>query len=309
MAQKNLVLLLLLLLGSAILAGCNLAAPSNGTTSPAAPSDTPPPVVQSTDTPAPTPTEVVDYAAMVNGEGIRLSSYEASLSQFQQALIAYPELLAPEQTAEERVLEELVSRALLSQAARQAGFSADSQMVETRLQTLIDQAGGQDAFEAWLAQNGYTLETFRHELPWEIEAAWQRDQIASAVPESLPQVRACQILFYDPFQAARAYDQLQAGIPFDTVANNNDPDQLGYLDWFPRGYLLNPELEEIVFSLQPGQYSQVIETLTGYHILQVLEIDPDRPLSADARLSLQEQALRDWLADQRAQSQVENLLP
>ena len=83
----------------------------------------------------------------------------------------------------------------------------------------------------------------------------------------------------------------------------------GDLGWFPRGYLPDKKLEEAAFSLQPDQFSAVIESPAGFHILQVLERDPQHPLSPDARLALQTQAVVDWLAQRRTQSQIEILLP
>ena len=74
-----------------------------------------------------------------------------------------------------------------------------------------------------------------------MEAAWQRDQIAAGVPDQVEQVRAQQVLFYDPFQASRAIKQLNAGFSFESIVQNNDPDNLGYLGWFPRGVLRFPD--------------------------------------------------------------------
>ena len=265
-----------------------------------APTETPPPEI--------TPTLEIEYAAIVNGEGIRLTSYEASLLQLTQSLEEYPDLLENGETPQGRALESLINRTLLAQAAREAGFSADVQLTVERLAKLIEQAGGNEAFEAWLTANGYTLESFSFELPVEMEAAWQRDQIAATVPAETEQVQARQILFYDPFQASRAYDQLQAGIPFGTIAENNDPSDLGYLDWFPRGVLLFPELEEVAFSLQPGQYSEVIETDAGYHILYVID-KGTRPLSSEIRMLLEEQMVSAWLEEARGQADIEVLVP
>ena len=298
------LILILLFLGAA---GCSLSPNRATPTVPAAaePTVTAEPIPEVTDTVQPTPTEAVAYAAAVNGEGIRQTSYDASLLQLQVALQTYPDMLPEGQTAQEAVIEQLVYRALLAQAAREAGFSATEEIVTQRLAQLTANAGGEEALDQWLAENGYSLETFLLELPLEIEAAWQRDQIAAAVPEVMEQVRAQQILFYDSFQASRAYDQLNAGFPFDQIAANNDPQSLGYLDWFPRGYLIFPEIEEAAFSLEPGQYSQVIETPAGYHILYVYEKAPAHPLSAEARLTLQEKAVSEWLTQQRSQSAVE----
>ena len=257
----------------------------------------------------PTPTEIIIYVARVNGEGIRQSSYEASLMQFQAAQTEFGNLLEEGETAETRVMDALINRALLSQAAHAAGFSADETMVNDRMTQLTEQAGGPEAFASWLANNGYTQESFLIELAIEIEAAWLRDQIVSTVPETAEQVKARQVFFYDAYQAYRIYDQLKAGTSFDAIVANNDPQNKGHLDWFPREYLFYPELEAAAFSLQPGEYSEVIETEIGYHILQVLEYDSAHPLSTDARLTMQTRVLEEWLTQQRDQSQVEIFSP
>jgi len=259
--------------------------------------------------PSPTPTEEIVYVAFVNGEGIRQSSYEANLAQFQEAQAEFGNLLEEGETAGNRVIEALVNRLLISQAARAAGFYADDSVVDARMQLLTEQAGGQDAIGSWMDRYGYSMATFRIELALEIEAAWQREQVTNTVPETAEQVKARQIFFYDAYMASRAHNQLSAGALFENVAQANDPRNLGHLDWFPRGYLFYPELEAAAFSLPPGAFSEVIETEIGYHILYILDYDPNRPLSSDARLTLQTRALEDWLAQRRGQSQVEILLP
>jgi parvulin-like peptidyl-prolyl isomerase len=72
---------------------------------------------------------------------------------------------------------------------------------------------------------------------------------------------------------------------------------------------LDKKLEEVAFSLEPEAYSEVIETLAGYHILQVLERDAQHPLSPEALLALQLQAVQSWLDERRSQSEVQILLP
>ena len=249
------------------------------------------------------------YVASVNGEGIRQSSYDVSMAQFMEAQAKYGSLLDPGEEAKDRVLESLINRVHLAQGARAAGFVVEESLVEARIAQLTEDSGGPEALAAWMEKYGYDLDSFRVDLALEIEAAWQKEQIANSVPESAEQVKARQIFFYDAYMANRAYSQLEGGASFDSVAAANDPQNLGYLDWFPRGYLLYPELEIAAFSLSPGQYSAVIETAIGYHILYILDYDPAWPLSADARLTLQEMALAQWLIQKRAESHIEIYLP
>jgi parvulin-like peptidyl-prolyl isomerase len=269
--------------------------------------ETPPADVVATQ-PVPTPTVEEPAVAIVNGEEIGQGSYEAHLARFQDAQADAGTLLATE-NVETRVLDDLIARLLLAQEARTGGFVADDATIDQRLEQLSVQVGGAEALAAWMQANHYTAESFRRDLSLEIEAAWMRDQIANTVPETAEQVLAREILFYNEADAIRVYNQLEGGSTFESRIENYDPNNLGYLGWFPRGYLLETELEEVAFSLQPGQYSTVIETRLGYHILQVLDHAADRTLSADARLTLQMHALEDWLAQKRTESQIEIFLP
>ena len=293
-----------LLAGLIVLAACDFSQPA---ATQAAPTPQTPSAIP--DTPSGEPsTAPSELAALVNGEAVLLPDFEANLARFQAAQTELGTLLATED-ASARVLADMIDRLLLAQGARQEGFVLDESSVAERVNKLEQQAGGAEAFAAWMDANFYTPESFRRDLALEMEAAWMRQQILAALPETAEQVLARQVLFYTPFEADRVYDQLESGTPFDTIVTNNDPDGLGYLGWFPRGYLLDPELEEAAFALQPGQYSPVIQTKLGYHILQVLDRDPARPLSPDARLVFSARLLEQWLADKRTQSQIQNLLP
>lgn len=282
------------------LAACNLGSTSPAQTGDPATQPLPPPAEMT-----PTPPSVI---ARVNGEEIASDSFQVQLNLYQAAPGLAGTELATED-ARQTVLGNMVNRLLLAQGARAEGFTADDATLEQRLTALIEQAGGQATFDQWLDQYGYTLEVFRQELRIEIEAAWMRDEITAAVPTTAEQVEARQILLTETFQAERLIGQLENGTPFETVVVNNDPQRLGYLGWFPRGYLLQPEVEEAAFALQPGEYSDIIETDIGYHLIEVLDRDPNRPLSPQARLQLQIAALEDWLAQQRAASEIELFLP
>lgn len=254
-----------------------------------------------------TPT-VATFVATVNGEGISTESFNTHLALYQAAQAQSGTLLATE-NIDQIVLDDLIDRLLLAQGARAAGFTADDAMVDEHLNKVIEQAGGQQAFDAWLLAQGFTAESFRQELKLEIEAGQMRTEIAGGVPTSAEQVEARQILLRDEFQAERLLNQLETGTSFDQVVQNNDPQRLGTLGWFPRGYLLQPEVEEAAFALQPGEHSQVIHSELGYHIIEVIDRDPNRPLSPQALLALQLKAVEDWLQAQRAQSVIDIQLP
>jgi len=251
-------------------------------------------------TPTPTPEPL---AVIVNGEGITLADYQDELRRFQDANPNYSG------DAQSFVLGDLINQMLLAQGAQEAGFEVDEAMLETRLTQLIDGVGGETAFSDWLEANHYTIESFKRALSRAIASAWMRDQIASSVPQEMEQVHARQILLADMNQAIEVVAQLESGKDFATLALVYDPIAMGDLGWFPRGYLADAKLEEAAFNLQPNEVSDIIETSMGYHLIQVIERDPARPLEPDALLVLQQKAVANWLEQRKAQSKVIINLP
>ena len=266
-----------------------------------------------------TPT-VVPLIALVNGEPISLASYQAELARLQMALSAStgtpsgiptgtPSGTEMATENEQKVLDELIDQTLLAQGAAEAGFSVDEAMLQERYDRLVIALGSPQALDDWLAENGYSEETFRQDLRRVVAAAWMRDQVIAAVPEGIEQVHARQIMLNTAEEASQVLADLRGGKDFADLAATYDPLAGGELGWFPRGYLFDKVLEEAAFSLQPGEYSQVIETPSGYHLLQVIERNPQQPLSADARYVLQVLELQDWLAQRRSQSDIQVISP
>lgn len=290
----------------ALLAACNQSTPIGEPPSPGEgtqplPTETvPPPTL----TPTPVP-----LALKVNGEGVPLAEFQAGMAQIAAAVQTLGETLTPEEERR-RVLDDLIDTTLLAQAARAGGYQVDEAVLQARIQEIITAQGGEAAFAAWQAQMGYTPESFRSALRRGLEAAWQRDQIIHSVPTAAEQVHARQILVLTEEAARQVKQQLsQAGANFATLAFGYDLSTGGDLGWFPRGYLTQPAVEEAAFSLQPGEISDIIQTDFGYHILQVIAREANRPLDPEVRRALGRKALRQWLEDQRRQAQVEELVP
>lgn len=268
-----------------------------------------PVVVISTPSEIDTPTPIeIPAAVLVNGDSIPLSYYQNEVLRYRdsQTNQANP---TPDAEIQQIVLDYLVDQQLLVQAAHQSGYTLDEQAVQTRIDQLVTELGSGGALTHWMESNHYDDAEFRLSLLLAAEAAWQRDQIIQAVPEAVEQVRARQIFAVTQAGADRALNSLNAGGDFDKMAWEYSPDSGGELGWFPRGYLLYPEVEEAAFSLTPGSYSGVIQSSIGYHILLVLEHEESHPLTTDARVALQTKALEDWLAQAKDEAVIEVRIP
>ena len=254
-------------------------------------------------TPIPPTATLEPAAATVNGDRLSVTEFQAQVVDYKSAQTALGKTVDT-QTASKVVLEDLIAQMLLAQAARAAGFNLADSAFQGRLAALATQLGGADKLSAWESAHGYTDATFRVALKRSVEAAWMRDKIITAVPKTADQVHVRQILLYNADDAQAVLAQLQGGADFDSLAAQYNPDTRGELGWFPKGYLLEPKIEEAAFSLQVGQYSSVIQTEAGFDIIKVMERDANHPLSPDAYLAMQELALKDWISQQRAEAAV-----
>ncbi len=285
---RSLILLVALGLGS-----CSPLFGTRATPTPVGPTAT---AIPATATPEPA-------VAKVNGESLTVAEFQAQVAEYKSSQTALGKTL-DNQAATKAVLEDLIAQMLLSQAARAAGYDLTDSAFQSRMAALATQLGGADKLSAWESGHGYTDATFRVALKRSMEAAWMRDKIITAVPKTADQVHVRQILLYNADDAQAVLAQLQGGADFDSLAAQYDSNTRGELGWFPKGYLLEPKIEEAAFSLQVGQYSSVIQTEAGFHIIKVLERDANHPLSPGAYLAMQELALKDWISQQRGEAAV-----
>ena len=279
---------------SILLAGCSGGAKTTPTATPVPTSTTP-------------TATALPMALTVNGEGVLLTEYQADLARLQSAQSTLG-TSASAADQRDRVIENYTDQLLLEQAAVKGGYTVDDAAVTARVTALATSLGGTDKLAAWETANGYTDDSFKTALKREIYADWERDQIINLVPETADQVHARQILVQDKANADSLLSQLKAGADFATLAEELDPTTGGDLGWFPQGYLTQPAVETAAFALQPGQYSDVIKSDLGFHIIYVIERDANHPLSVDARRTLQEKKLDDWIQTQKAAAQIQVLV-
>ena len=259
--------------------------PQLPTVTPVPPTATPPPSV-----------------ATVNGERITVAEFQAELARYKSAQTALG-IIVSEEEANKVVLEDMIAQVLLSQAAREANFNLTEPDLKSRLDALTESVGGAEALSTWESVHGYDDASFKIALKRSAEAAWMRDKIVADVPGSVEQIHLRQILTYNEEDARAALEQLKAGADFDETAALYDPNTSGELGWVPRGYLLDAKADEAVFALQVGAYSDVIATDAGFHIFKVLERG-EHLLTPDALLTMQELALKNWVAERRAKSEI-----
>lgn len=113
-------------------------------------------------------------------------------------------------------------------------------------------------------------------------------------------------------------DRIVEGEKFEDVAkevsdDTSNKDQGGDLNWFGRGQMVK-EFEDVAFSLEAGVLSDPVKTSFGYHLIEVIEKDANRPVEESLLEQRRSQAYTDWLQAQQDAATIErrwasNLVP
>ena len=299
MKNKSALVFIALILVLGILLSACTSTPTETPTAELPPTET---SVPATKAPEPTPTETPIPAALsVNGINIPMAYFQDELSRYKISF-AEGETVPDDVQATQAVIDYLTEQMLLASAARTEGYQASSEEIDQRIQALASQLGSAENLSNWTGANYYDVEEFRFFIGLGAEAAWKRDKIIATIPDATEQVRARQIFSISEIEINQAYNNLNAGADFGSLAKQYNPETGGELGWFPRGYLLVPQIEEFAFSAEINAHSPVIQSEIGYHIIEVTDKDPQHPLTTDAKLSLQAKALAAWLVDAKSKA-------
>lgn len=251
----------------------------------------------------------------VNAQGVALvakvNEQEITLPEFQRALerrqvegnAADPAAL------EADVLEQLIDQALIEQGAAAQQITVTDEDVQAELQINIELAGSQEAWNEWLATNGYTADEFTQTLRETLVTNLLRDAMTEDLSGDVAQVHARHILLTSEQDANTVLSRLTAGEDFAALAQQFSLDETtraqgGDLGWFTQEELLVPELASAAFSLQPSQIGGPIATSLGYHVVQTLE-SGSRPVDPERRFYIAQARFENWLDEMRLTATIE----
>ena len=257
---------------------------------------------------------VAPLVARVNGEPISEKEYERAVLRYEAALKALGLDTAGHGDYRLTVLAQAIDKRLISQAAQARGLEIDSGEMQNALDESVQLRGGEAGLYKWLNANHYSEVEFRQELRLQLLANKVQAEVLTVVGSAAEQVRARHVLVATRGQAETLQAQLDAGADFATLAVTHSLDRStsvngGDLGWFPRGLLTTPELETAAFELAPGEYTRIVETSLGFHLVEVIERDSQRELSPQAALAVRQAAVDSWLAELRAGAEIERFVP
>jgi peptidyl-prolyl cis-trans isomerase C len=256
-------------------------------------------VIQPTDEP---------LAAKVNGQPITLAAFQRERDRRALGMQVEPATAA---AFDASVLQTMIDQVVIEQAAARLGIVVTDQEVDTELALETDLASANgETLDQFVAAQLYTMDEYRAAVHGMLLTQKVSDTVVQVSPTA-EQVHSRHILVADEATARALLAQIQAGADFAQLAMQYSLDSStaptgGDLDWVSRGDLLQPEVENAIFSLEPGQIApEPIHSSLGYHIVQTLEKVENRPLSQSALAEKRQQAFLAWLDSQRQAAVIE----
>lgn len=238
----------------------------------------------------------------------------------------------PTRTFYRNVLNDIIGNRLLFMDLQSQGKAATASEVEQQLAGVRAQFHSDADFDEALAARGFDRERLKRDIlesvtvqKWvassvmptitvsdaelqkfyelnqshlvEAEKAHARHILLRVEANAAPEVKAAQRKKIEEMRS-----RLAGGADFATVAKEGSDDKGsgakgGDLGWFYRGQMV-PEFEQPAFTLPLNKLSEVIESRFGFHLLEVLERQPEQKLSFDR--------VKDRLTNMLKQRQLED---
>lgn len=298
----------------------------------------------------PVPAVLPDVIARVNGVTIAKADLERAVAEL-EGRAGGP--VPPEQRDRvyREVLDQLIGYRLLVQESQARKIAIADAEIDARIAEIQKQFPSAEAFKQTLEQRSMTVAALRADaregmqidrmLESEIAGKIavtpaQLDDFYQKNPTQFQQaerVRASHILIRFPenadaaakeqvrVKAADVLKEVKAGKDFAGLAKqySQDPGSAvngGDLGFFDRGQMVGP-FDQVAFTLQPGQTSDLVETTFGYHVIRVAEKQASRTIPLDeVRPKLQEflegqnreQQTQAFVASLKAKGKVEILI-
>ena len=283
-------------------------APTAADTAPAAQ----PVGIESKPSPAPTAWPTSGVAAIVNGQEISMATYQA---QLQAAIKSYgqqpgadPQSADSQVALRQQVLEWLIDQTLIDQAAEREGIVVSDEQVTAAFERIRSE--NPDGFAEWLAENGFTEETFCAQTRSDLLGVAMRELVTRDVGGEVEQIRLRQIVVGSEAEAQDLLAQIRNGsATFEALARAHSIDEAsrdngGDLGFVPRE-MLPESVAQVAFAMQPGEISAPVQSRFGWHLVQVVERDPARQVPPEMLATMRQEVFMRWLERERAKAQIE----
>jgi parvulin-like peptidyl-prolyl isomerase len=208
--------------------------------------------------------------------------------------------------------DELIHEWLATQStAIQAKINPSSAAIQNALKNFKANFPTTSSYSHFLSQDKVSDDDVQAMIALELRRNNMQNYLAPLVVSPTYQVLARTMTIDTMADAQKVLQQLKRGGNFATIAAAKSVDATtsksgGYLGWLARGQYAQTEQSAVVEnwlfdpSRKLNEISPVLVENGAYHIVQILNIDPSRPVDKATLQTLQQSALTDWLLIQRS---------
>ena len=159
-------------------------------------------------------------------------------------------------------------------------YEVSDEEIEAQLETYKEMYG--ESFESALATNGYTEETFKDTIRFQLlqqkameDVEVTEEEIETYYEQGSYELHTRHILVETEEEAQQLYEQISEGGDFETVAKESSLDSEtaengGDLDWLAVADM-EATFADAAYALEPGELSEPVESASGYQIIQLVE--------------------------------------
>lgn len=243
----------------------------------------------------------------------RSGAFSASLTQLAEGVLLRREAASRGiEVTEDEINEEIIAEGRLIRDGPAPIFTSSSegeQDPSSSKPMTLDEAKAE--IRAVLSRAGNTItedEYWRLAIEPRVLRDRLTEELGKDVPTTAEQVHARHILVEKEDEATAIKERLEKGEDFATLARELSKDsgtkeKGGDLGWFARGVMVR-EFEDAAFAQEPGAQIVVVQSSFGWHVMQVLEKDANRPLTDEQLREARLKHFNAWLRDLEAKEIV-----
>lgn len=237
-----------------------------------------------------------DTLVVVNGDSILISEYEKSFKLLERS---YTDLYGEnfwsqdingktvKQILKDEIINTLIREKLIVKYVTDTGFAVEPEKVDQSYNEYMEMIKDDTDLNNFYTENGLDEEFFKGQIRSQYIAEEFRNMIVDEIKldESklneyydtyTVQVSASHILVEDRETAEQVLEKAKSGEDFAELAaeyskDPNSAENGGSLGYFPRGVMV-PEFEDVAFSMNIGELSDIVESQFGFHIIKVEDI-------------------------------------
>lgn len=160
-------------------------------------------------------------------------------------------------------------------------YEVSKDEVNTQLKVDKEQYG--ESFEAMIAQQGYTEDSYKKFLELNLlqekalieDVKVTEEEIKAEYENIKNEINARHVLVADEETAKKVKAELESGKDFAEVAKEYSTEEAaqtsgGELGWFGKGQMV-PEFEKVAFGLEKNVISEPVKSEFGYHVIEVTD--------------------------------------